>query len=336
MTILENVPLSLHTTLRIGGKARFFVSVETKEDLHSAISFARERSLPFAPLGEGSNVLARDEGFEGVVLKMAMKGIEVTDGEGDVVVTAMAGERWDDVVAFSVESGWWGVENLSGIPGLLGAAPIQNIGAYGSEIKDVLSFVDVLDSARGEEKRLTSEECEFSYRHSIFKTEKGKDFIVTRVGLRLRKEAVPNISYKDLEEKFAHREPSLKEMRQAILSIRARKFPDLAVAGTAGSFFKNPIVPEERAAALLKSFPQLPHFPSRGGVKLSLAWILDHICGLRGTRGRKVGLFENQPLVLVTERGATQKEVEIFAEDIARIVKEKTGIVIEREVVSLP
>lgn len=335
MKIEENVPLKDHTTFRVGGPARFFAVAHTFKELRELLAHARGHRLPILILGDGSNVLAPDRGWEGIVIKVALRGRDFREEpDGRVFATAAAGESWDDFVADCVSQGYGGLENLSGIPGLVGATPIQNVGAYGVEVKDVIEAVLVLDVARGESKRLTPRECEFGYRDSAFKKNAGR-YVVTSVSFRLGKPHVPKLHYRDLKEYFESFDhaPSLLEIRQAVIAIRSRKFPDLSVIGTAGSFFKNPTISPDELARLKSRFPELPHFPAgEGKEKISLAWLLDRVCNLRGVTHGTVGSFEHQPLVIVNRGGATADELRAFADYVASCVKEKTGIVIEPEV----
>ena len=339
MTIERNVSLKELTTFKLGGPARYFCRARSVDDLRGAVEFARKEKLPLAVLGGGSNVLVPDRGFDGLVVKMETLGITFTDRpRGRVLVTAAAGEDWDYLVSLAVNKGLWGVENLSGIPGTVGGAPVQNIGAYGAELKDVVGFVEVFDTQTFKLRKLRKRDCGFSYRHSVFKTPLGRKFIITAVGILLNKKGGPHLDYKDLAAFFAGRKrpPALPEVRRAVLEIRGRKFPDLKTCGTAGSFFKNPLVSKKTYRELLKRFPALPSFPAVAGrVKLPLGWIIERICGLKGARDGKVGTFEKQALVLVNHGGASACDVAIFADKIARSVKEKTGLNPEWEVVRL-
>lgn len=368
LCIQENISLKELTTLKIGGEARYFVSVANVDELKDAVAFAKEKRVPFVALGGGSNVLISDARFQGLVIKNEIKGIEWMEGklknksekgktkekeesENNVIfVIAGAGENWDRLAAAAVERGLWGIENLSGIPGTVGGAPIQNIGAYGVELAEALEWVEIFDSKNLEMRRLQKDECRFGYRESVFKKPEGKHFIITRVALRLKNKSEPNIRYKDLRTYFSEKgiaHPSLLEMRRAVLEIRAKKFPDLRQFGTAGSFFKNPIIPQAQFDELKKKYPDLPGFELRvsaqggsssGGkdkglrIKIPLAWVLDNICGLKGMTKNKTGLFERQSIVLINFGGATEQEVSAFALTVARRVKEMTGIEIELEV----
>lgn len=334
MEIRERVLLGDYTTFRIGGPARFFVRVEDVSELREALAFAKERELPVLMLGGGSNLLIDDAGFDGLVIKNELMGVELRDqDDGSVLVSAGAGEPWDSLVARTVDEGLWGLENLSGIPGTVGAAPVQNIGAYGAELKDALAWVQVFEPETATMFLLSNPACRFGYRASLFKREPGK-FFITRVMVRLRRDGTPNLFYRDLRERFAnHPAPALAKIRQAVLDIRARKFPDLSREGTAGSFFLNPLVPATVAQELLQRFPEAPHFPAEGGaVKFPLAWFLDHALNLRGASAGGARLFEQQPLVVVAERGASANDVRALAKTVIGRIKNELGLDIEPEV----
>ncbi|MEN9614029.1 MAG: hypothetical protein RLZZ347_336 [Candidatus Parcubacteria bacterium] len=333
--------LKEHTTFKIGGPAGEFVVASSEAELLSAVARAQKNNTPILILGGGSNMLVSDEGFAGVVVQMALKGIRYAE-KGDLVRAIVeAGESWDGLVADTVAQGLYGLENLSGIPGTVGASPIQNIGAYGAEVKDTIEWVEVLDKHTLKVKRLSNADCQFAYRHSFFKTPEGRALVVLRVCFLLKKNGVLNLAYKDIGEYGVRKnimDFSLATLREAILEIRKGKFPDLTKFGTAGSFFKNPIISQEQYESLKIKWPNLPGFPLSTinyqllTFKIPLAWILDNVCGLKGTREGNVGLFQNQPLVLTNFGGATAQEVSDFAQKIIKIVFEKTGITIEPEV----
>ncbi|MDO8594499.1 MAG: UDP-N-acetylmuramate dehydrogenase [bacterium] len=382
MKIQEHISLKELTTMKIGGTARYFCVAETEQELKEAFAFSEEKDVPVLILGGGSNVLIASGELSALVIKIDLKGV-VWDEDGEsTLVIAGAGESWDGLVAQAVERGLWGIENLSGIPGSVGATPIQNIGAYGAEIKDVVEWVEVFDTKTGKVKKLRKDVCQFSYRDSLFKKPEGKSLIVLRVALRLKKNGTPNLEYKDLQKYFYGEShsllyppkdgsasggkgstrvfvgegfkssglddsatsfkkggiPTLAEVRDAVLSIRTGKFPDLKTHGTAGSFFKNPIISKEKFDELKRRYPELPGFelPTTNSklptIKVPLAWILDNLCGLKGYSKGSVKLFEKQPIVLVHSGSASSGEVEMFAKEIMERVKEKTGIEIEWEV----
>ena len=345
----ENVSLRDETTLKVGGKARYFEVVKTEEEVARAVAYAASRHLTIFVLGGGSNVLISDSGFSGVVIKMATSGVFFEDpsaGEAGKSgaredARAASGVSWDAFVAETASRGLWGLENLSGIPGTVGAAPIQNIGAYGAEAKDTIESVRALNIKTGKEKIFSNAECQFEYRGGFFKKPEGKDYIILEVTFRLSKDPKPNISYKDLKEYFSEDCPrnliprTVLGIRKAVLEIRARKFPDLSKVGTAGSFFKNPIISGAHFEKLKSKYPDLYSFPEKNGVKIPLAFVLDKICGLKGFKKENVELFQNQPLVLVNTGSATAKEISNFSKEIKKVVKEKTDIDIEEEVVCI-
>jgi len=341
MTIKENVSLVSYTTLRVGGVARYLVEIVSESDLTESLSFAKEKGVPYFILGGGSNTLVSDDGYEGLVIVMRLSGItreDASDGK-TTLVTAFSGESWDGLVAYAVENDLWGIENLSGIPGTVGASPVQNIGAYGCEVKDTIERVHVFDTETSEVYDMENAECGFGYRTSVWKIPRVSPLVILSVTFRLSRRAKVNISYKDLalyfeQEQIVH--PSLAHIRLAVLEIRGGKFPDLSAVGTAGSFWKNPTVPTIVARDLATRYEGLPVFPvDESRSKLSLAWILDKVCKFKGHMHGRAALYENQPLVLIAYPGCTSFEVESLASHVSKVVHEKTGIVIEREVVSL-
>jgi UDP-N-acetylmuramate dehydrogenase len=333
MQVLENVALASYTTFKIGGPARFFVAVQTVDELKEALAFANGKSLSMFVLGGGSNVLISDEGFDGLVIKIEIKNGITVDGTS---VAASAGENWDELVAFCVQRGLWGIENLSGIPGTFGGAVVQNIGAYGAALSQVLTLVAVYDTVDNQVKMLSVEECAFGYRGSIFKEEEGR-YIVLAATLRLSSSPTPNISYKDLQARFSDSSIDIQAVRAAVLEIRAGKFPDLSVEGTAGSFFKNPVLPFAEAKALQERYPDLPLFemPETTDIKVPLGWFLDFKRGVMDLRDVRVGgarMFEKQFLVLVAERNTSAKDVKELVTTVQKKVFDELKIKIEPEV----
>ena len=332
MVVRENISLSVLTTFRIGGAARYVVECMNVDDVREAVQFARGKGLPFVPLGEGSNLLAPDDGYSGVIIHMRMPEIEISE---DGLARFGAGVIWDQAVRQASMRGLWGIENLAGIPGTIGASPVQNIGAYGAELADTLVSVEVLDAETGSVHTFDKESCAFGYRESRFKRE--PNLIITSVTLALQKDGTPRTSYKDLAALAAEGTPLTTpgEIADAVRKVRAQKFPDLREFGTAGSFFKNPFVTQEVYASLKERYAEMPGFESVSGVKIPLAWILDHALSLRGYSGTNTKLFERQPLVLVAESGARAADVDALAADVTKKVFDATGITIEREVRSL-
>ncbi len=328
MQIEQHVPLAPFTTFNIGGPAKFFVRVANMGELRESLDFARRKGLKVFVLGGGSNVLVNDEGFDGLVIKIELAGVE---RDANTYVAA-AGESWNALAARTVGDGLWGLENLSGIPGSVGGAVVQNIGAYGAALSEVLAWVEVYDTSLGEVARLSNTECKFGYRNSVFKH--SARYVALRAAVTLSQSSAPRLSYKDLAGRFEGKMPSLQEIRDAVLAIRKEKFPDLSVEGTAGSFFLNPMVSKAEAQVLKERYPGMPLFdiPETPGVKVPLAWLLDHILSLKGAAVGGARLFERQPLVVATARGTLATDVKTLAQKIKQDVKEKIGIDIEEEV----
>lgn len=332
MILKEHAPLALLTTFKIGGAARFLLRVRSQRELEEALTFAKEKKLPICILGGGSNTLFDDSGFSGIVIKIENVGIILED---DLLI-AEAGESWDGVVAYAIEHMLWGIENLSGIPGTVGGAAVQNIGAYGAALSQTVAWVEVFDCETSLLKRLSRVECEFGYRTSVFKQSAGR-FVVLRAALRLHKEGKPDLSYKDIANVFAGKTPTLKEIRSAVLAIRAKKFPDLKQEGTAGSFFKNPVLSQEETQKLTERFPTIPLFPlpESSGMKVPLAWFLDARNGVLDIRDMRVGsarLFAAQPLVIAVTWPAQSKDVIELSKVVQEKIKIVVGIEIEPEV----
>lgn len=336
MKIEKDILLGGFTTFKIGGPADHFCRATNEADLLGAISFARKNNLSVFILGGGSNLLVSDLGFRGLVIKMEMKGMAWKETEHGAELTAEAGESWDDAVKESVEKGYFGLENLSDIPGTVGASAVQNIGAYGAEAKDRISRVEALNMETGEKSFFSNEACRFGYRDSFFKSQEGKKHVILRVTFSLKKDSSLNFGYKDIETFFSGRDlnsVSINEFREAIISIRKSKLPDLSCLGTAGSFFKNPVMSDVAFAALKEKYPGIPSFPAAPGqMKVPLAWILDKVLHLKGFSSGAAAVYENQPLVLVNRGGASAEEVAGLANMIAAKVKDTTGLVIESEV----
>ncbi len=334
--IEENISLAERTTMHVGGMASHFVSVHSIDELKEAYRFAKERDLQVAILGGGSNVVVCDGWIDALIIHPAFTEITIKDEEGFAEVTAGGGVVLDQLVEFVVEKKLWGLENLSGIPGSVGGVPIQNVGAYGVEAKDIITEVGVYDPRIDTYTVLQNTECEFAYRNSIFKQERGSHLVVIDVTFKLNKTPTPNIAYKDLALAFENtKTPSLQEIRTVVLSIRAGKFPDWKMIGTAGSFFKNPFISNADYARLIQMYPELPGYPTDDHVKIPLGWILDKILNLKGHRVGNVGLYEKQALVVVNYGGATAEEIITFGDSIIQKIFDATSIRVEREVVLL-
>ncbi|MGH9470395.1 MAG: UDP-N-acetylmuramate dehydrogenase [Terriglobia bacterium] len=346
--IIENQPLKPFTTFKIGGPARAFAGVDSPADVSHALELAEQRTLPVFVLGGGSNVLISDRGLDAVVLHPVRRGITVLDAGGDeMVIRAEGGESWDHLVGFAVERGWRGIENLSHIPGQAGAALVQNIGAYGQQLSDVLESAEVMDLSTGEVKTLGRDECGLAYRRSIFNTTRKSRYLIFSLVLRLSKNAPLNLSYPDLAAWFEKlgSEPSLGEVRSAVISIRDTKFPFPVEerGGNAGSFFKNVILPTpqyeslERAvrdhfgAEALMRLRRLPGgMRPPGDVKVPAALLID-LSGLKGHRVGCAAVNAGQPLVIINLGGAMARDVLLLARHIRQTVYAKTGVALEIE-----
>lgn len=330
--IQEHIPLAPLTTFKIGGEARYLARVKNIEELAEALTFAEVKSAPVFVLGGGSNVLISDLGFNGLVIKIEIAGIE----EHNSTLVAGAGESWDKVVENAVDNNLWGIENLSGIPGTVGGAVVQNIGAYGQAISQTFHWAEVFNTQTKKVETLGKEACNFGYRSSIFKEKEGQ-YIVLRAAFELSKTPVANLSYKDLQSRLQGKSLTLSEIRNAVLEIRAEKFPDLRIEGSAGSFFKNPILPKEEADILQAKYPLMPVFtlPETNNIKVPLGWFLDYRHGVMDLREVRFGgarMFEKQFLVIAATRGASSRDVKELADYVKKSVQEKLNIIIEPEV----
>jgi UDP-N-acetylmuramate dehydrogenase len=335
----EHVPLAAYTTLEIGGPARFFAEVGTENQVVEAFEFAEARNLPIFILGGGSNILVSDAGFDGLVLRMALRGIK--QQAGDAVVAA-AGEDWDAFVRWCVEHGLAGIECLSGIPGSVGGTPVQNVGAYGQEVGEVIVSVCALDRTRRQVVTLSNQDCGFAYRTSIFNASQRERYVVLTVSYDLRTSGEPRVAYPDLVRHFADRSdpPSLGEVREAVLSIRGSKSmvirPEDPNSKSAGSFFKNAFVTPDmvqkveevaRRRGTLKRGELMPQYPmADGGVKLSAAWLIEHAGFAKGYARGRVGLSSRHTLALINRGGATAQELLDLMRDIQSAVRASFGV----------
>lgn len=334
----EYVPLSELTTLRVGGPARYFYIAKNVNDIRQALLFARDKKLPLFILGDGSNIVVGDNGFNGLVLKPNISGLCLEESNDTVTAIAGAGENWDVFVEQIVSKNIFGVENLSAIPGTVGAAPVQNIGAYGVEVKDFILWIEVFNVKTYEMIKIPRSECRFEYRDSIFKHSEGRHFIITRVAFQFSKKGAAQLDYKDILEYIAARDLkpntlSPAEIRRIIIEIRGRKLPDVNKVGTAGSFFKNPIISKEKFLALSHTYQGLSGYDAADGmVKIPLAWVIDNICKKKGFKKDGIGMHDKQALVLVHYGGRTAADIKSFADEIRNDIKKRTGLEVEFEV----
>lgn len=350
LDVRADVPLAPLCTLGVGGPARAYARVASDDDLRAAAAWAGERALPLFLLGGGSNLLVADEGFPGLVAHVDLRGVAARATEGAVEVEAAAGEDWDALVARSVAEGWAGVECLSGIPGRVGATPIQNVGAYGQDVAETIARVRCLELATGRTLELAGGDCGFGYRDSRFKgTDRGR-FAVLGVTFRLRPGGAPALRYAELARAFEGRpEPSLADARATVIALRRAKSMVLDASDpnrrSAGSFFTNPTVAAgdarrvREAAALLHGAAvadAMPAFPAEGGrVKLSAAWLIERAGLAKGYGEGPVGLSTHHTLAIVNRGGATARQVAAFARQVRDRVDERFGVRLEPEPVLL-
>lgn len=334
MQIQENYNLSKLNTFGISARAKFLVEINKEADLRELFNTPEFKNNTKLFLGGGSNVLFI-KNFDGLVILNKLKEIKIlSEDSKTVVIRSMGGEVWHNLVIFAVERGLWGIENLALIPGTVGAAPIQNIGAYGTELKDILENVEVFDINTGEKKIFSKEECELGYRDSIFKNELRGKYFITAVTLKLSKKENRNITYKILQEYLVKNKIEIKnskDVSDAVASIRKSKLPDPVVIPNAGSFFKNVFVPLPRLRELLQAFPDLPYFDEGEVIKIPAGWLIEQ-CGWKGKRMGNVGVHEKQALVLVNFGGATGEEVLNLANKIIASVFAKFGLELVPEV----
>jgi UDP-N-acetylmuramate dehydrogenase len=344
--LTENFPLAPLTTLKVGGAVRFFVQAKDENEIAEAVDFAGKRDLPVFVLGGGSNVLISDDGFDGLVLKIANRGIEVFQEQNLLRVTAQAGEDWDEFVRFCVERNLAGVECLSGIPGSVGGTPVQNVGAYGQEVSETIQSVRVLERASGKFFDLTNADCRFAYRTSIFNTTARDRFVVVAVTFILRSNGEPTIHYKDLQQFFGAQKPNLKEVSNAVWQIRRAKsmvvHADDPNSRSAGSFFKNPIVETEEFNRIAETARRLkivendalpPHFSaSADSVKIPAAWLIEKSGFEKGyTKNGRAGISSNHTLAIVNLGAAAAADVLDLAEEIQFRVREVFGVELKPE-----
>ena len=344
-SIGENVALGPLTTIGIGGPARYYVEITTTDALLAGVEWARARNVPLFVLGGGSNIVVADRGFPGLVLRLSIFGVETQLDDGDVVITAGTGEEWDSLVAHSVKHNWAGFECLSGIPGRVGATPIQNVGAYGQETSDTLVSVEALDLGAQRLVVLSAGDCEFGYRTSRFKTRDRGRFIITRVTYRLSLDGEPVVRYPELQRYLADIRtgaPTLAEVREAVLTVRRRKAMVIdsrdADSRSVGSFFVNPTITRDEfdqlkhRARIGPEIGDLPAFPvSDDRVKLSAAWLIERAGIERGYVHGNVGTSTKHALAVINRGGGTAVEVIELMELIQKQVFEKFGVELSPE-----
>jgi UDP-N-acetylmuramate dehydrogenase len=333
LQIQENVSLKNFNTFGIDVSAKYFVEISHEDDLVELFmdpQWAHTRRLV---MGGGSNMLFKND-FNGLAIRINIRGIEHRINHEEVFVEAGAGEVWNDLVNYCVDREYAGIENLSLIPGSVGASPIQNIGAYGVELKDVFKSCRAFEIATGGFKTFTREDCRFGYRESIFKGELKDQYIITSVKLHLSLIPNVNLKYGAIEQELVNRNitsPTIKDVSRVVSHIRVSKLPDPSTIGNAGSFFKNPVISKDQFAVVQSKFPEVVNYPAGDAVKLAAGWLIEQ-CGWKGKVVGHTGTWKNQALVLVNHGGATGEEVYSLSSQIIDSVYRKFGVLLEREV----
>lgn len=333
MQFLENTSLQPFHTFGIKCNARYIVTIESYHELLSFLKADWNKYPVKMVLGGGSNVLFTAD-YPGLILRPQIKGIEIIEeSSSDVTIRALCGETWDDFVNYCVEQGWGGLENLSLIPGNVGSCPIQNIGAYGVEVKETIKWVECIELSNLKEVIFKNEECDFGYRNSIFKNKVKGKYLITAVVFKLQKNPVLKTKYSDVEKELEKYDKiDIKSVRAAISAIRWRKLPDPLCIGNAGSFFKNPVINITHYRKIQETYPAVPGYvQSETEIKVPAAWLIEN-AGCKGVRDGDVGTSSSQPLVIVNYGDATGQEIFAFAQQIQARVKELFDVELEMEV----
>ncbi len=329
----HNHSLKGKNTFGVDVSADLFATAGNIDDLAALLEDHARHLEHLLVIGEGSNILFKDD-FQGLLLRPLMMGTELAGDDGnEVLVRVGAGENWDSWVSHATEQGWYGLENLSLIPGSVGSAPLQNIGAYGAELKDHMAWLEAWDLHLGKMVKLNRDDCRFGYRTSIFKTSARGRFIITHVAFQLSRNREVNLGYGNLQEAFTEAGGSTPaDLRKVVIDIRNRKLPDPEKTGNAGSFFKNPQVDQTIFKCIRAEHPDVPNYPGRDNcVKVPAAWLIEK-AGWKGKRSGNTGTWPTQPLVIVNYGGATGREILEFSEQIREDVDRKFGVTMEREV----
>lgn len=335
MELHQQYQLQDYNSLALPGTAEYFCTVSTEAELQQALTFGRDKHLKVHVLGGGSNTLVNGD-IRGLVIHPDLRGIStLADEDNSVILRVAAGENWHQTVKFCLDNRLYGIENLALIPGLVGAAPIQNIGAYGVELAEVLESVCLVYMATSETEILSAERCQLGYRDSLFKGELRDQVVITHVDLRLSRVPVINLSYPALAAELPDGEVTPVDVFNAVCQLRMAKLPDPQQIPNAGSFFKNPILDAEASSKLISAHPNIPCYPQdEGYCKFPAAWFIDQ-AGWKGCRHGNVGVHDKQALVLVNFGCATGRELLAFAQEIAADVQQKFGVDLEMEPVTL-
>jgi len=349
LKIKENYNLKNLMTMKVGGPTKFFVEVNNIDEIKDALKFAQDRKLSILILAGGSNMVVNDRGYDGLVIFIKIKGFYIIkENNKNILIKVGAGEVWDEIVAKIIKKNWWGVENLSDIPGSAGALVVQNAGAYGAEAEDVVESVEVLDIKTKKIEILSNKDCKFKYRQSIFKNKKKGKYIILNTILRLNKKGKANVDYRDVNEYFLEhniKQPNLKQIREAVVTIRQSKLPDLEVDGNCGSMFLNSVLNKEEYKKLkekiqenfsdvevnkLEDFKE--NFWSKQGIKIPTAWLLD-ICGLKGIQVGGAQIYERWPLAIINKSfGAKAVDILGLIKKVRQVIYQKTGMELNPEI----
>ncbi|MCR9017390.1 UDP-N-acetylmuramate dehydrogenase [Aquiflexum gelatinilyticum] len=334
MNIQENISLLPFNTFGIDKNARFFAVATSTEEVKQLIQKSKEMNVPLFILGGGSNILLT-KNLEALVMKIEIKGFElIEEDENGVLVKVGAGESWHEFVLYCIQKNWGGVENLSLIPGTVGASPMQNIGAYGIEIKEVFDHLEAINRNTNEVRKFYSEECKFGYRESVFKNDLKEQYVITHVVFRLSKSPVIHAEYGAIRQTLKEKgieSPTIKDISDAVIDIRRSKLPDPAHIGNAGSFFKNPTVPVSIFENIKSEFPNVPGFPNEEGVKIPAAWLIEQT-GWKGKKFGNIGVHQFQPLVLVNYGGGEGNDIKELSLRIQESVLNKFNVPLQPEV----
>ena len=335
MNVIENYPLIKLNTFGIDVKAKYFTSINTVNELIEIKKSEKFKNHELLILGGGSNILFTKD-FNGLVILNNIKGKEIVDQNDDSIILKIgAGENWHELVMYCVDNGWGGIENLSLIPGNTGTAPMQNIGAYGVEIKETFVELEALEISSGKIVKFSNSECEFGYRESVFKNKMKNKYIILNITLELNKNPILNINYGDVKAILETKKietPKIKDVSNAIISIRQRKLPDPKKIGNSGSFFKNPIIDITLLKLIEVKYPNVVSYKiNENKFKIAAGWMIEK-AGWKGKKFNNFGVHENQALVLVNYGLANGKEIFNLSEKIILDIKEKFGIILEREV----
>jgi len=335
MEMQKDMALKEYNTFHVDAVAKYFIKVKNLEDVHEVINFSSSKKLKILVLGAGSNILFTKD-FEGLIIKIELDGIElISENEDEIILSVGAGVSWESFVDYCTARNYWGVENLALIPGSCGAAPVQNIGAYGQEIKNVFHEACGISVDTNSEIRISRDESKLVYRNSIFKSDLKDRFMITKVTFRLSKIPNPIMSYKAVVKEVKKRgleTPTAVDMSNIIKDIRRSKLPDPSIIGNAGSFFKNPIVSNQHFDKIRKKYPQIVFYPEdKDFIKISAGWLVEN-SNWKGKRVGDAGVFEDHALVLVNYGNASGRQIHNLAKQIKLSVRDKFGIKLDEEV----